>query len=98
LAHAFWNRGYIGDHCRMGIIGEPDAELRELLQQIEEIQQAARAQVTCTHEFDMSAWHRNPTWERPSFYAAMREKWRSHDLRCRFFLVVGELLDAVSQS
>lgn len=35
-------RGYIGDHCRMGILGEPDAELEELLEQIEEIQQAAR--------------------------------------------------------
>ncbi|WP_114947856.1 M24 family metallopeptidase [Microvirga calopogonii] len=35
-------RGYIGDHCRMGILGEPDAELRELLEQIEEVQQTAR--------------------------------------------------------
>jgi Xaa-Pro aminopeptidase len=35
-------RGYIGDLCRMGILGEPDAELRELLEQIDEIQLAAR--------------------------------------------------------
>lgn len=35
-------RGYIGDMCRMGIVGEPDAELEDLLGRIEEIQQAAR--------------------------------------------------------
>ena len=35
-------RGYIGDLCRMGILGEPDAELEELLGAIEQIQQAAR--------------------------------------------------------
>lgn len=35
-------RGYIGDLSRMGILGEPDSELRELLQQVEDIQQAAR--------------------------------------------------------
>jgi Xaa-Pro aminopeptidase len=35
--------GYIGDLCRMGILGEPDAELRDLLGAIEEIQQKARA-------------------------------------------------------
>ncbi|WP_338828615.1 Xaa-Pro peptidase family protein [Bradyrhizobium sp. 27S5] len=35
-------RGYIGDLSRMGILGEPDSELRELLQEIEDIQQAAR--------------------------------------------------------
>jgi Xaa-Pro aminopeptidase len=34
--------GYIGDLCRMGILGEPDAELEDLLSAIEEIQQAAR--------------------------------------------------------
>ena len=36
-------RGYVGDLCRMGILGEPDAELEDLLGVIEEIQQAARA-------------------------------------------------------
>ncbi len=34
--------GYIGDLCRMGIIGEPDAEQQDLLGYIEEVQQAAR--------------------------------------------------------
>ena len=35
-------KGYIGDLCRMGIHGEPDAEMEDLLGQIEEIQQASR--------------------------------------------------------
>ena len=36
-------KGYIGDLCRMGILGaEPDAELVDLLGFIEEVQQAAR--------------------------------------------------------
>lgn len=34
--------GYIGDLCRMGILGEPDHELEDLLGAIEEVQQAAR--------------------------------------------------------
>ncbi len=34
--------GYIGDLCRMAILGEPDAELIDLLGGIEEVQQAAR--------------------------------------------------------
>ena len=34
--------GYIGDLCRMGIAGEPDSELQDLLAWIETIQQAAR--------------------------------------------------------
>ena len=33
--------GYIGDLCRMAIIGEPDAELEDLLGEIEMIQRAA---------------------------------------------------------
>ena len=33
--------GYIGDICRMAIQGEPDAELQELLAEIESIQRAA---------------------------------------------------------
>lgn len=37
--------GYIGDICRMGFLGEPDAELVDLLGEIEEIQQAAFYQV-----------------------------------------------------
>lgn len=35
-------KGYIGDLCRMGILGEPDAELEDLLGEVETIQQAAR--------------------------------------------------------
>jgi len=34
-------RGYIGDICRMGVLGEPDAELTDLLAEIETVQQAA---------------------------------------------------------
>ena len=34
--------GYIGDLCRMGVLGKPDSELEELLGEIEVIQQAAR--------------------------------------------------------
>jgi Xaa-Pro aminopeptidase len=33
--------GYIGDLCRMAILGEPDAELEDLLSEIETIQRAA---------------------------------------------------------
>lgn len=33
--------GYIGDLCRMGVRGEPDAELVDLLAEIEAVQQAA---------------------------------------------------------
>lgn len=35
-------KGYIGDLCRMAILGEPDAELQDLLAEVETIQQAAR--------------------------------------------------------
>lgn len=35
-------KGYIGDLCRMAYGGEPDAELEDLLAEVEEIQQAAR--------------------------------------------------------
>lgn len=34
--------GYIGDLCRMGMLGPPDAELMDLLGEVEEVQQAAR--------------------------------------------------------
>jgi Xaa-Pro dipeptidase len=34
-------QGYIGDLCRMGILGEPDSELQDILSEIEEVQQAA---------------------------------------------------------
>src|SRR5271168_1208940 len=35
-------KGYIGDLCRMAILGEPDAELDDLLGEVDAIQQAAR--------------------------------------------------------
>jgi Xaa-Pro aminopeptidase len=35
-------KSYIGDLSRMGVLGEPDSELRDLLQEVEEIQQTAR--------------------------------------------------------
>jgi Xaa-Pro aminopeptidase len=35
-------RGYIGDVCRMGILGDPDAELQDLLGAVDAVQQAAR--------------------------------------------------------
>ena len=35
-------KGYIGDLCRMAILGEPDAELEDLLAEIDAIQMAAR--------------------------------------------------------
>jgi Xaa-Pro aminopeptidase len=34
-------RGYIGDVCRMGINGEPDAELVELLAEVESVQRSS---------------------------------------------------------
>src|ERR1700730_161016 len=34
--------GYIGDLCRMGVLGEPDSELKDLLAEVQAIQQAAR--------------------------------------------------------
>ncbi|WGR99785.1 Xaa-Pro peptidase family protein [Bradyrhizobium sp. ISRA443] len=39
-------KGYIGDLSRMGVVGEPDAELHDLLQEIEEIQQVARGTIS----------------------------------------------------
>lgn len=37
--------GYIGDLCRMGILGEPDQELQDILGYIETVQQAAFSMV-----------------------------------------------------
>ncbi|RYI32782.1 MAG: aminopeptidase P family protein [Acetobacteraceae bacterium] len=37
--------GYIGDICRMGVLGEPDAELVDLLGEVETVQQAAFAKI-----------------------------------------------------
>lgn len=36
-------RGYIGDLCRMGVLGEPDAELSDLLAEVMSVQDAAFA-------------------------------------------------------
>ncbi len=38
-------KGYIGDICRMGVLGRPDNELIDLLGEIEEIQQTAFAEI-----------------------------------------------------
>jgi Xaa-Pro aminopeptidase len=37
--------GYIGDLCRMGVLGEPDAELEDLLGEVETVQQAAFSRI-----------------------------------------------------
>lgn len=37
--------GYIGDLCRMGIVGSPDAELEDALGWVEAVQQAARTPI-----------------------------------------------------
>lgn len=38
-------RGYIGDLCRMAVLGEPDAELEDLLGDVDAVQQAARSAI-----------------------------------------------------
>ncbi|TDH59739.1 aminopeptidase P family protein [Dankookia rubra] len=38
-------QGYIGDLCRMGIVGEPDSELEDLLAEVDSIQQMARSRI-----------------------------------------------------
>lgn len=37
--------GYIGDLCRMGVLGEPDAELEDLLAEVDAVQQAAFSRI-----------------------------------------------------
>jgi Xaa-Pro dipeptidase len=37
--------GYIGDLCRMGVLGEPDAELEDLLNEVDSIQKAAFSKI-----------------------------------------------------
>lgn len=39
-------RGYIGDLCPMGILGEPDLELQDRFAEIDMIQQAAREHIS----------------------------------------------------
>jgi Xaa-Pro aminopeptidase len=38
-------RGWVGDLCRMGILGQPDSQLEDLLSDVDGIQQAARQQI-----------------------------------------------------
>ena len=38
-------KGYIGDLCRMAVLGEPDAELEDLLGFVEQVQQATRGPI-----------------------------------------------------
>ncbi len=38
--------GYIGDLCRMAVLGEPDSELQDLLAEIEAVQQAAFSKIS----------------------------------------------------
>ncbi len=50
-------RGYIGDLCRMGVLGEPDQELVDLLAEIEAVQQAAMSMARAgTQGGDMIAY------------------------------------------
>lgn len=37
--------GYIGDLCRMGVLGEPDGELEDLLAEVDAVQQAAFSKI-----------------------------------------------------
>lgn len=37
--------GYIGDLCRMGVLGEPDSELEDLLGEVDAVQQAAFSRI-----------------------------------------------------
>ncbi|MCV0397405.1 MAG: Xaa-Pro peptidase family protein [Rhizobiaceae bacterium] len=49
-------RGYIGDLCRMGVKGEPDTELVDLLAEVDAVQQAAFSKCTAgTRGGDMIA-------------------------------------------
>lgn len=67
--------GYIGDLCRMAIFGEPDAELVDLLDEVDRIQQAARraAQLGArggdVHEAGEAALHASPNARHLHFVA-----------------------------
>lgn len=66
--------GYIGDICRMGVLGEPDQELVDLLGEIEDIQQAAFSKVkagTCgaeAIEAGRAALARQPNKQHTEFF------------------------------
>ena len=59
-------KGYIGDLCRNGIVGEPDQELQDLLGVVDEIQQASRNTVKAgtlggdVNEAGLAALRRSP--------------------------------------
>ncbi len=52
--------GYIGDLCRMAIQGEPDAELEDLLGEIETIQRAAMKPIKSGVLGQRDLWRRRP--------------------------------------
>ena len=67
--------GYIGDVCRMGVLGEPDAELDDLLAAVDTVQQAAAAAVRAgapgglVYEAAEMAMRRSPHRDAISFVA-----------------------------
>jgi Xaa-Pro aminopeptidase len=59
--------GYIGDLARMAILGEPDAELEDLLGEIEATQRVAMKPIRRVSWAVKSTQRLNPTWPRPRF-------------------------------
>ena len=72
--------GYIGDLCRMAILGEPDAELEDLLGEIEMIQRAAMkpikagAMASVIYGVVIRWWRNRRT---PSICTSWRTAWAS---------------------
>jgi Xaa-Pro aminopeptidase len=61
------HRGYIGDLCRMGVLGDPDAELQDLLAEVDAIQQVAMSNARAgTLGGDMIAQAQNALKASPS--------------------------------
>ena len=79
-------KGYIGDLCRMGILGQPDAELEDLLAEIDAIQQAARKPIkpgahgrdifTSAEELLSQSAHRATRTSSPTAWASSATKHR----------------------
>ncbi|SHF01636.1 Xaa-Pro aminopeptidase [Seinonella peptonophila] len=46
LDSAGYKNGYLGDMARMGVYGEPSAQMKELLDEVETVQQAARTPIS----------------------------------------------------
>ena len=63
--------GYIGDLCRMGVLGEPDAELEDLLAEVEAVQQAARRPIRAGQQGQMIFAAALPHLERSSHGEAL---------------------------